>query len=120
MLTGPSSRADQGQPFVGGATASVDFPVTPGAFDTSFNGGEFDAFVTKLNQSGSALVYSTFVGSQGFDAAFALAAERDGRPYLTGTTNQMAQKIGAHDTEFVLRQIPEELGERRRQHQRRD
>jgi hypothetical protein len=33
---------------------------------------------------------------------------------------EMTQKIGAHDAEFVLRQIPGELGEWRRQHQRRD
>jgi hypothetical protein len=80
---------DRGQAFVGGATASVDFPVTAGAFDTSFN-GEFDAFVTKLDQSGSALVYSTFIGSPGFDAAFALAVGTDGRAYITGQTNSSA------------------------------
>src|SRR5207244_3228057 len=38
------------------------FAVTSGAFDTTFNGGLIDAFVTKLNAGGSALVYSTFLG----------------------------------------------------------
>ena len=50
-----------GRAYVTGSTTSADFPTTPGAFDTTFNGGS-DAFVTKLNASGSALAYSTFLG----------------------------------------------------------
>ena len=42
--------------------ASADFPTTAGAFDTTFNGGGFDAFVTKLDASGAALGYSTYLG----------------------------------------------------------
>jgi hypothetical protein len=53
-----------GNAYVTGATSSADFPTTPGAFDTSFNGA-IDAFVTKLNRSGSALAYSTFLGGGG-------------------------------------------------------
>ena len=45
-----------------GDTSSADYPTTPGAFDRTFNGGSGDAFVTKLNASGSALAYSTFLG----------------------------------------------------------
>ena len=51
----------RGRAYVTGDTSSADFPTTPGAFDTTFNGFQ-DAFVTKLNARGSALVYSTFVG----------------------------------------------------------
>ena len=45
-----------------GITDSTDYPTTRGAFDRTFNGGSRDAFVTKLNASGSALAYSTFLG----------------------------------------------------------
>jgi hypothetical protein len=38
-----------GEAYVTGATSSADFPTTPGAFDTTFGGGFFDAFVTKLD-----------------------------------------------------------------------
>ena len=65
-------------------TSSNDFPTTPGAFDTSFNGVE-DAFVTKLNARGSALVYSTFLGGDGNDAGFDIAVRGD-NAYVTGFT----------------------------------
>jgi hypothetical protein len=38
----------EGKAYVTGATLSSDYPTTPGAFDTTFNGGTTDAFVTKL------------------------------------------------------------------------
>jgi len=60
-----------GAAYVIGTTVSSDFPTTPGAFDTSFNGGTDyqggDAFVAKLNAAGSALTYSTFLGGSGDD-----------------------------------------------------
>jgi hypothetical protein len=54
-----------GKAYVTGRTSSADYPTTPGAFDTAVDGGN-DAFVTKLNASGSALDYSTFLGGGGF------------------------------------------------------
>src|SRR5262245_2742639 len=55
-----------GNAYIAGSTSSPDFPTTPGAFDPTANGG-FDVFVTKLNASGSALVYSTYLGGPGSD-----------------------------------------------------
>src|SRR5215208_6360388 len=55
-----------GRAYVTGDTDSADFPTTTGAFDTTHN-GDHDAFVTKLNALGSALVYSTFLGGTNFD-----------------------------------------------------
>src|SRR5215208_1915964 len=71
-----------GRAYVTGVTDSPDYPPTPGAFDRTFNGSE-DAFVTKLNVSGSALAYSTFLGDG--DIGFGIAV-RDGRAYVTGAT----------------------------------
>ena len=53
-----------GNAYVTGWTMSSNFPTTTGAYQTSLGGGEFDvnAFVTKLNASGTALVYSTYLG----------------------------------------------------------
>jgi hypothetical protein len=64
--------------YVAGQTENTAFPTTPGAFDTTFNGGH-DGFVTKLNPAGSALVFSSFLGGIGRDEPFAigLAANRD-------------------------------------------
>ena len=53
-----------GNAYVTGTTASTNFPTTPAAFQPTFSGGD-DAFVTKLNAAGSALVYSTYLGGTG-------------------------------------------------------
>ena len=66
-----------------GSTRSADFPTTAGAFDTTAN-GEFDAFVTRLNAAGSALVYSTFLGGAGFDSASGLTVDASGSAYVAG------------------------------------
>jgi hypothetical protein len=68
-------------------TATSDFPTTPGAFQTTFAGGFIgDAFVSKLNPSGSALVYSTYLGGTDYDAGYAIAIDTQGNAYVTGST----------------------------------
>lgn len=69
-----------------GNTSSSDFPVTPGAFDTTPNGG-FDAFILKLNATGSNLVYSTFLGGSAVDSAGGLAVDPAGDVYVSGGTS---------------------------------
>jgi hypothetical protein len=73
-----------GNAYVSGGTRSTDFPTTAGAFQTILRGTS-DAFVTKLNPAGSALVYSTFLGGGGDDAGN-IAVDADGNAYLAGST----------------------------------
>jgi len=89
-----------GNAFVAGQTSSADFPVTPGAFDTTWNGG--DAFVTKLNPSGTGLVYSTFLGGRGADDARGIAVDGTGNAYVTGRTysSTFPTTPGSFDTTF--------------------
>jgi len=81
-----------GDAHVAGRTASSNFPTTPGAFDTSYNGGD-DAFVTKLNPAGSGpLLYSTYLGgstgtSGNNDRGMAIALDTTANAYVTGLTN---------------------------------
>jgi hypothetical protein len=75
-----------GSAFVFGGTASIQFPVTPGAYDTSFNGGTGDTFVTKLNPNGSALIYSTFLGGSRSDGSGGIAVDAAGNAYVAGFT----------------------------------
>jgi hypothetical protein len=64
-----------GNAYILGSTSSKDFPVTPGAFQTTFKGeggadkpsGRGDIFVAKLNPDGSKLVYCTYIGGTGID-----------------------------------------------------
>lgn len=72
-----------GQAYVTGWTSSTNFPTTPGAYDTTFN-GVADGFVTRLNSTGSALGYSTFVGDGGEDKGYGIAVDGAGRAYYAG------------------------------------
>jgi len=75
-----------GAAYVTGLTGSTNFPTTVGAFDTSYDGGSSDAFVTKLNAAGTGLVYSTFLGGSGTDEGHAIAVDSSGAAYVTGLT----------------------------------
>jgi hypothetical protein len=74
-----------GNAYVTGRTASTDFPVTAGAFQTGY-GGSTDTFVSKLNASGNALVYSTYIGGSGGDFGLAIALDASGEAYVAGQT----------------------------------
>ncbi len=71
--------------YVAGGTGSVDFPATPGAFDPTFDGS--DAFVTKLNPTGSALVYSTALGGTGGEGASGIALDASANAWVVGTSS---------------------------------
>ncbi len=83
-----------GNAYVTGQTKSSNFPTTGGAFDRTFNVdtcprcgiNQYDAFVTKLNASGSALVYSTFLGGFDLDDGLGIAVDAAGSAYVTGET----------------------------------
>jgi hypothetical protein len=80
-----------GSAYVTGITQSTDFPTTPGAFQTVCNGGSGcstyqDAFVAKLNPSGTALVYSTYLGGSNYDGGYGIAVDSSGNAYITGDT----------------------------------
>jgi hypothetical protein len=72
-----------GNAYVTGFTNSTNFPHTTGG---SYK-GNYDAFVTKLNASGSALLYSTYLGGSGTDWGLGIAVDGYGNAYVTGKTN---------------------------------
>lgn len=73
-----------GSAYLTGNTASSNFPVTSGAFDTSQNSR--DAFVTKLNPAGSELRYSTYLGGSDEDFAQGVAVDAAGEAHVAGYT----------------------------------
>ncbi len=74
-----------GNAYVTGGTASLDFPTAKPLHPVHL--GIDDAFVTKLNSAGSALVYSTFLGGSGSDTGEGIAVDSVGSAYIVGTTN---------------------------------
>jgi photosystem II stability/assembly factor-like uncharacterized protein len=80
---------DQGNAYVAGLTQSLDFPIADAI--QSAPGGPLnvylkDAFVTKVNTSAAALLFSTYLGGSGDDQAYGVAVDRAGNAYVTGQT----------------------------------
>ena len=74
---------NQSNAYVTGVTASDDFPTTPGCFDDSYNGGDYNSFVFKLNHNGTELIYSTYLGE---GSGSGIAVDSDFNAYITGGT----------------------------------
>jgi hypothetical protein len=74
-----------GNAYVTGYTDSSNFPTTPGAIQTAY-GGKGDAFVAKLNATGTALIYSTYLGGTGSEGGAGIAVDASGNAYVTGGT----------------------------------
>jgi hypothetical protein len=99
-----------GNAIVTGSTFSTNFPTTNG-FAADMTGA--DAFLTKLNATGTTLLYSTYLGGSGTDGAAAVAAEPGGVAYVTGSTDSIdfqttpsayqAMRLVAATTTFVTK-----------------
>jgi uncharacterized protein (TIGR03437 family) len=92
-----------GSAYVTGLTSSPNFPITPGAYQTvcdplpyntgqqisaGCNSSNVSAFVTKLNPTGTGIVYSTFLGGYAYDYATAIAVDSAGRAYVAGNSDE--------------------------------
>ena len=71
--------------FITGFTQSPNFP-TKNAFNSTFGGGNGDAFVAKFNAAGD-LVFSSFFGGNSTDSAHGIIVDSVGNSYITGTTS---------------------------------
>jgi uncharacterized protein (TIGR03437 family) len=83
-----------GNAYVTGYTSSPDFPTVKGSYQTTYGGQGAnrnlppfgDAFVAKLNPTGTALVYSTYLGGSGDEKGAAIAVDSNGSAYVGGAT----------------------------------
>ncbi len=96
----------EGRAYLAGITNSQDFP-TRGAAQPSLVAGTFDAFAASLNPAGNSLVYSTYVGGTGDEAAIGVAIDPEGNGVFVGETSSPDLPgalgfAGAYDA-FVLR-----------------
>jgi hypothetical protein len=91
-----------GNAYTTGVTGpSISFPTTAGAYDTSYN-GETDGFVVKLDQNGSNLIYSTFIGGNQDDGCYDIVLNKTGNIIITGSTNSLDFPItnNSYDNSF--------------------
>ncbi|MDN3511043.1 MAG: SBBP repeat-containing protein [Candidatus Jettenia sp.] len=94
--------SQDGNVYVAGTTGSSDFPTTKGAFDTSYNGGGDDVFVSRLNRDLTKLRAFTYLGGNSSDSAYSLAIGRNKNIYVAGTTwsSDFPTTKGAFDTSY--------------------
>jgi len=78
-----------GNVFVGGGTASRNFPGTgtsSGSFHTSYQGGDADGFIARIAPAGNDLVRSTYIGTGSYDQAYFVQLNKQGEVYTFGQT----------------------------------
>ncbi len=95
----------KGAVFVAGATRSATFPVTPEAFDTTFDpapDNSSDGFVCKFSPNGSSLRFSTLLGGASADQLYDVVLDPNGRPCVVGMTSSADYPItpGAFDVVY--------------------
>jgi hypothetical protein len=74
------------EPVVTGVTDSTNFPVTAGVFQST-PGGSGDAFVTKINDSGAAILLSSYLGGSAAEMGEGIAVDASSNIYITGSTS---------------------------------
>lgn len=73
--------------FGGGIAFAQGFPATPGAYDGTFNGGNFDVSILKFTDDGSGLIYATYLGGADNEFPSSMVANEDGELYVLGLTS---------------------------------
>lgn len=91
---------------VAGYTQSSGFPTTGGAFDTTYS-SLTDAFITKLNADGNALVFSTFFGGNTLEEIRSVTEDSSGNIYVTGYTYSTAATFPLSSGAFQTTRIGE-------------
>jgi len=91
-----------GNIYVTGSTGASDFPVTPGAYDRTYNGGLKDVFVSKLDSNLERLLASTLIGGDKRESSLFVAIGSDGSIYITGWTesSDFSTTPDAYDTTY--------------------
>jgi hypothetical protein len=95
-----------GNAYITGGTQSSDFPTTS-PLQSSLNGSA-SAFVTVLNQNGSAMLFSSYLGADGVSSANGIALDNAGNVYVTGLTTSTnfpntGRRTGDVRTTFVTK-----------------
>ena len=100
---------NNGNTYAGGIVFGAGYPVTTGAFDTSFGGGQttgglagFDISITKFNNNGTLNLFSTFLGGSGNEVPTSIVTNNNGELFVLSTTSSsnFPATLGAFQSSF--------------------
>jgi hypothetical protein len=91
-----------GNVYIAGCTSSTDYPCTRGSYDSSYNGGDHDAFGSKFNSNLTHLLFSTYIGGVGDEYAYIMGIDASGCIFIAGETSSAdyPTTAGAYDGTF--------------------
>jgi hypothetical protein len=94
-----------GDAFIAGSTSSTDFPITPGALQTTTHAVGGTGFVAELNETGTSLLYSTYLGGSTATTIYHIALDTSGNAYVTGGTEDVdfPTTAGAYDATAIAK-----------------
>jgi gliding motility-associated-like protein len=102
--------------YVGGATASTDFPGNKsGTWQSAYQGGSSDGYLTVIANNGSAILQTTYLGTNNYDAVYGVKFDRFGFPYVMGISEGgrwpviNATYSNPNSSQFVAK-LPNNLG----------
>jgi len=89
--------------YSGSTTFGPDYPITIGAYDESFNGGQVDIAISKYDSTGTLLIYSTFIGGSGTEVPHSIIVNDEDELYLFGTSGSADYPVtnDAYMSEFI-------------------
>ena len=90
--------------YITGGTRSSNFPVSHGAYDTTYNGGWCDGYIAKISQNGDSLLEATYIGTNNYDQSFFIQLDKTQNVYVYGqslgnmtvTPSSIYNNPGAH------------------------
>lgn len=76
----------QGNGYAGGIVFGFGYPISTGAFQTAYNGGEIDVSVSKFNYNGTSLIFSTFLGGNQIEMPHSMVVDSQDNLIVMGNT----------------------------------
>jgi len=70
--------------YVTGGTRSSNFPITAGSYKTIYGGGKCDGYICKIKQNGSAIIHSSYIGTNNYDQSYFVQLDNQQNVYLFG------------------------------------
>ncbi|MGB1317225.1 MAG: hypothetical protein ACPG5W_03405, partial [Flavobacteriales bacterium] len=99
-----------GELYITGGTEGAGYPTTAGSLNATFQGGDSDGFVTRLNTTATAILSSSYVGTASYDQTYFVEVDHDDDVYLYGQSEGSYAVTNGVFSNFGGKQFIQKLG----------